>query len=349
MIGIVAARVAERHHRPVVLIALPEEGERAASGSGRSIPGFDLLAGLAAAGDHLERYGGHRAAAGLTIDPQAVDAFRAAFVAHAEGALGPEQLSVGERVDAIASGEEIGLELAEELARMAPFGAGNPTISLLLPAATFSDPVGFGGERRDDHARFTVNSGAGRARAVLFGSGPRLPVALGEPVDATFTLERDEWQGACSRGCCFATPSPAIRRRSRCSENRDSFLERALAELDRPLRGIDRPLAEPPRSRLELDRRGRGIAALVTQLLATGEPLLVLVADAPARQRHLRARLGGFALASHEALERDPGLAAPFTHVMALDPPTSHAAHLRLRACRGRAGRPASLSGLGSG
>jgi single-stranded-DNA-specific exonuclease len=348
VIGIVAARVAERHHRPVVLIALPEEGERAASGSGRSIPGFDLLAGLAAAGDHLERYGGHRAAAGLTIDPLAVDAFRAAFVAHAEGALGPEQLSVGERVDAIASGEEIGLELAEELARMAPFGAGNPTISLLLPAATFSDPVGFGGERRDDHARFTVNSGAGRARAVLFGSGPRLPVALGEPVDATFTLERDEWQGVVQSRLLLRNALACDPAAIEVLGEQGSFLERALAELDRPLRGIDRPLAEPPRSRLELDRRGRGIAALVTQLLATGEPLLVLVADAPARQRHLRARLGGFALASHEALERDPGLAAPFTHVMALDPPTSHAAHLRLRAAAGELGAQRLYLGWGA-
>ena len=71
-----------------------------------------------------------------------------------------------ERVDAIASGEQVGLALVEELAALAPFGAGNPSVCLLLPAATFGDPVGFGGERRDEHVRFTVNSGAGgRARS----------------------------------------------------------------------------------------------------------------------------------------------------------------------------------------
>jgi single-stranded-DNA-specific exonuclease len=338
VIGIVAARVAERHHRPVVLVALPQDGCGHASGSGRSIPRFDLLGGLAAAAEHLERYGGHRAAAGLTIDPAAVNAFRDAFVAHAEAALGPEQLTVCERVDAIASGEEIGLDLAEELARMAPFGAGNPTISLLLPAATFSDPVGFGGERRDDHARFTVSSGAGRARAVLFGNGPRVPVELGAPVDATFTLERDEWQGV-------VAPRLLLRSASVCDPppiellgERGGFLERALAEFDRPLGEPDRPLGEPARARLEIDRRGHGIAAMITQLLATGEPLLVVVADTPARERHLRTRLGGFALASHAALEREPELAAPFTHVVALDPPTSPAAHLRLAAARGDLG-----------
>ena len=184
----VVARVAERHHRPVVMIALPEQEGELASGSGRSIPAFDLLGGLSAAAAHLVRYGGHRAAAGLTIEAQCVEAFREAFVAHAAEALTPADMIVSERVDAITSGEEVGLALAEELARLAPFGAGNPAISLLLPAATFSDPVGFGGERRQDHARFTVNSGTGRARAVRFGSGTKLGVDLGTPVDATFTL-----------------------------------------------------------------------------------------------------------------------------------------------------------------
>ena len=84
VIGIVAARIAERHHRPAVLVALPDVDGELASGSGRSIPAFDLLGGLRAAAGHLERYGGHRAAAGLTIDPAALDAFREAFVAHAE-------------------------------------------------------------------------------------------------------------------------------------------------------------------------------------------------------------------------------------------------------------------------
>src|SRR5918911_276872 len=84
VIGIVAARIAERHHRPAVLIAL--EGEEG-TGSGRSIPAFDLLAGLHAGADRLERHGGPPAAAGLTIPREAVDGFRAAFQAHAAEVL----------------------------------------------------------------------------------------------------------------------------------------------------------------------------------------------------------------------------------------------------------------------
>jgi single-stranded-DNA-specific exonuclease len=69
----VAARIAERHHRPAVLVAL--EGEQG-TGSGRSIPAFDLLGGLHAASRHLERYGGHRAAAGVTLRRAALEGFR---------------------------------------------------------------------------------------------------------------------------------------------------------------------------------------------------------------------------------------------------------------------------------
>ena len=92
VIGIVASRIAERHHRPAVLIALDgEEG----TGSGRSIPAFDLLAGLQAASADLLRYGGHRAAAGLTIARGRVDAFREAFVAHAAATLTADDLRAG--------------------------------------------------------------------------------------------------------------------------------------------------------------------------------------------------------------------------------------------------------------
>jgi single-stranded-DNA-specific exonuclease len=336
VIGIVAARVAERHHRPVVLLALPEQPGELATGSGRSIPAFDLLGGLAASAEHLVRYGGHRAAAGLTIDPAHLERFRDSFVEHARAVLTPADMIVNERVDAIASGEQIGLELAEELAQLAPFGAANPAVSLLLPAATFSDPVGFGGERREDHARFTVSSGGGRARAVRFGSGAKLGVELGAPVDATFTLERDEWQGVVQPRLLLRAARPCDPAAIELLGEGGELLLRALAECDCALGEGDPPgLAL---ARTEVDHRGRGIAALLGELLATGEGVLVLAADASARLRHLSPRLGGFALASHAALEREPALAGGFRHIVALDPPASRAAHLRARAAGGAFG-----------
>ena len=76
VIGIVASRIAERYHRPAILIAL--DGELG-TGSGRSIPGFDLLGALHASAGQLERYGGHRAAAGLTVRRDRLEAFRDAI------------------------------------------------------------------------------------------------------------------------------------------------------------------------------------------------------------------------------------------------------------------------------
>jgi single-stranded-DNA-specific exonuclease len=189
VIGIVASRLVESHRRPVVMIALEGEGGK---GSGRSIEGFDLLDGLAACGGHLRGFGGHRAAAGLEIERGCVEEFAAALHAHAERVLGADRGGPLERVDAVVGGEELGMTLAEELRRLAPFGRGNPGVSLLLDDATFQDarPMGEG-----KHVRFTVESHGARARAVAFGTGGRLPVEDGEPAEATFSLEINEWNG----------------------------------------------------------------------------------------------------------------------------------------------------------
>jgi single-stranded-DNA-specific exonuclease len=190
VIGIVASRLAETHHRPVVLIAL--EGDRG-RGSGRGgCEAFDLLAGLTACAEHLSRYGGHRAAAGLEIERERVVGFAETLDAYAASVLTSEDMAPVERVDAVVTGSELGMALAEELAGLAPFGQANPPVSLMIGDATFTDvrPMGEG-----KHARFTVRSPAGRARAVAFNTGGRLGVAEGEPAQATFTLEVNEWNG----------------------------------------------------------------------------------------------------------------------------------------------------------
>ncbi len=189
VIGIVASRLAERHRRPIVLISLAGETGK---GSGRSVEGFDLLGGLTACAGLLLHYGGHRAAVGLEIERGSVEGFAAALCAHAEVMLAGRDTTPVERVDAVVSGAELGMGLAEELQSLAPFGRGNPGVSLLVADATFTDaqPMGEG-----KHVRFSVESGDARARAVAFGVGGRLPVGEGERVEATFTLEVNEWRG----------------------------------------------------------------------------------------------------------------------------------------------------------
>lgn len=190
VIGIVASRLVERSGRPVVLIALDGDTGKA---SGRSVEAFDLLAGLSACCEHLLRYGGHRAAAGLEIERARVADFADALCAHAERVLDPQDLVAVERVDAIVGGDELGMTLAEELRAVAPLGRGNRPVSLMVADATFTDvrPMGEG-----KHARFTVESHGARARAVAFGCGGRLPSTDdGEELQATFTLEVNEWNG----------------------------------------------------------------------------------------------------------------------------------------------------------
>jgi single-stranded-DNA-specific exonuclease len=322
VIGIVASRIAERHHRPAVLVAL--DGDRG-TGSARSIPAYDLLAGLTAAGGELRRYGGHRAAAGLEVDRDRLDALRGALEAHAAAALDPDDLIPVERVDAVVPGDALDLELAEELERLAPFGTANPGPVLLLPAAEFADPVTMG---EGKHLRFTVHGGGARSRAVAFGApGGRLPVAAEAPVDATFHLERNAYNGAVEprlvlRSARGSEPGPV-----ELLGEPESFWAGVVGELDAALEPWPPPAGKATRT--VVDRRERGLAGTLADLAATGDPVLVVCADAQRRRRGLEGRLGGFALCSYDALDREPDLAARFPHVVALDPPAH--AHRRQR------------------
>ncbi|HEX8104929.1 MAG TPA: DHHA1 domain-containing protein, partial [Solirubrobacteraceae bacterium] len=321
VIGIVASRVAERYHRPAVLIALDgDEG----TGSGRSIPGFDLLGGLTAASDELLRYGGHRAAAGLTIARNRVDAFREAFCAHAAAVLRPEDLVRRERIDAVVAGSALDLGLAEELERLEPVGCGNPPVSLLVPAALCDDPRPMGEGR---HVAFTLAAGGARSRCVSFGRGTSLPAEPGCPVDAAVRLEVNRYNGSVEPRLVLrhaAAPSPAP---IEILGEPAAFADGLRGELDRDLAApaatsdVDDLAAWAAAGRAVHDARGTGIVGLIAELVATGDPVLVLAAHAPHRARALRERVGGFALASYAALADEPGLAAPFVHVVALDPP----------------------------
>ena len=312
VIGIVAARIAERHHRPAVLIAL--EGEEG-TGSGRSIPGFDLLGGLHASSAKLSRYGGHRAAAGLTIARADVPAFREAFAAHAASVLTPEDLRPEVRVDAVAPGDTLTLGLAEELERLAPFGQANPPVSLLVPERAARRPAADGrGPPRLLHARRgrrplalrPVRRRLAAARRARRARGRRRAPG-GQP------LERDD------RAAAGAPPRPSRRAGADRGGRRAGVPPRAGSA---SWTASSDAAATPPPSRREVvDRRGTGIAGLVADLVAAGEPVLVVGAHAPHRARQLRDRVGGFSICCWHALADDPALAEGFAHVVALDPP----------------------------
>jgi len=311
VIGIVASRIVERHHRPTILIAL--DGALG-TGSGRSIPGFDLLEALHSAADQMERYGGHRAAAGLTIRCDRVQALRESLEEHAARVLTAELLTPVERVDAIVSGADLGLGLADELTRLEPCGAGNPGCRLLVPGARFGDlrPMGEG-----RHARFSVSSGGARARAVAFGCEGRLAGGAGEPLDATFRLERNLWNGALEPRLVLRQAQPCAPAAIEVIGEPDDYLAAVLEELDRALEP-----AEPERGeRRVLDRRGESPLAVLLDAIAAGGPALAVCADVPRRISGLRERVGGFALIGYHELVRRPAIAFEFPQLVALDPP----------------------------
>jgi single-stranded-DNA-specific exonuclease len=335
VIGIVASRLSERHNCPVVVVSL--DGEGGARGSGRSVPGFDLLAGLRACSEHLVRFGGHRAAAGLELRAGSLDAFREAFAAHAAAALGPDDLLRTERVDAIVDGASLDLDLAEEIERLAPFGMGNPGVRLLVPSARVRDarPMGEG-----KHLRFSLHSGGHRALGVAFGR-TGLGVGEDEAVDAAVRLEVNRWNGSVEPRLLLRELYPVGRPCSCPEEEWWGRFERELRlPLDPPLGG---EAAEEPRCREALGGSGSA-AATIAELLSSGAEVLAVCADA-SRRAGLAGlarfapgppppgcdRCGGFAVdglrapavVDYMALERAPGFAREFAHVVAVDPPPS--------------------------
>jgi single-stranded-DNA-specific exonuclease len=191
VIGIVASRLVERYHRPVVLIA---GGEREWKGSGRTSGSFDLHGGLAACSEHLVRFGGHRAAAGLSIEPTQVEAFAVAFAEHADANLPEEQLRPRTAIDALVHGSELTLDLCAELAGLAPFGLGNPGVTLLVAGCQLSDVATVGDGK---HLRFRVKDGPCDAgSAIAFGFGRQLDrFRQEERFDVAFRLEENRWNG----------------------------------------------------------------------------------------------------------------------------------------------------------
>jgi single-stranded-DNA-specific exonuclease len=191
VIGIVASRLVERYHRPVVMIA---GGEREWKGSGRSTGSFDLHGGLAACSERLVRFGGHRAAAGLSIDPGEVDGFAAAFAAHADANLSEAELAPVTMVDALVHGSDLTLDFCAELARLAPFGLGNPGVTLLVAGCELRDVAAVGDGK---HLRFRVKDGARDAgSAIAFGFGRQFDRFRQESAfDVAFRLEENHWNG----------------------------------------------------------------------------------------------------------------------------------------------------------
>jgi single-stranded-DNA-specific exonuclease len=177
------------------------------------------------------------------------------------------------------------------------------------------------------HARFSVRSGGARARAVAFGCDGRPGPEAWEPVDATFCLERNVWNGAVEPRLVLRQARPCSPEAIEILGEPDDFLGTALLELEASLGAAgDRG---PGGRRTQLDRRGESPLAVLADAMSAGGPVLAVCADVPRRLSGISRRIGGFSLTSYHALEREPEISARFEHIVALDPAASaHAARL---------------------
>ena len=196
VLGIVAGRLAEKHHRPVVLVAWNQLGVKPGAGSARSVPGFDLHAALGACGHHLLSYGGHAAAAGLTIEESKIDAFRADFCEHAASELSEEQRIAEISIDAEAPLSAFTLQIVTQIDQMGPFGQGNGRPLMCATGVKLVDPPKLMGSS-GRHLSMRLTQHDVTLRAVAFGGGDwaeELAKAKG-PLDVAFRPVINTFQG----------------------------------------------------------------------------------------------------------------------------------------------------------
>ncbi|MHB0954760.1 MAG: single-stranded-DNA-specific exonuclease RecJ [Pirellulaceae bacterium] len=196
VIGIVAGRLAEKYHRPVIMISLDQVSGRPGVGSARSVDGLNLHQALAACSEHLVSFGGHAAAAGLKIEELKVDAFRADFCDHVAGEVSEANRVAEVRIDAEAPFSQLTLRTVEQIEQMAPFGAGNPRPVLCASCVALCEPpkrMG-GGER---HLSARLNQHGVTMRSVAFGQGDWAEelMQLNGPLDLAYRPVINDFRG----------------------------------------------------------------------------------------------------------------------------------------------------------
>ncbi len=192
VVGIVASRVLQQFYRPTIILG-GEGGEW--RGSGRSIAGFDLAAALRECGDLLVRHGGHAMAAGLSVQPEKIDALRQRLNELARRTLKPEDLQPPLRLDAEVGLDEMTLESLGKLARLKPTGQGNPPVQFCARSVTHQRPLQRIGADKQ-HVKMWVTDGAVTHETVWWnGGGQSLPVGK---FDLAFAPQVNEFNGRCT-------------------------------------------------------------------------------------------------------------------------------------------------------
>jgi single-stranded-DNA-specific exonuclease len=190
VLGIVASRIVEKFYRPTVVIGV-SGGE--GKGSGRSIRGFHMVEGLRRSAAHLEKFGGHEYAGGLSIKMENLEPFSVAFEQAAREILASDDLMPLLEIDAALHFSAIGLPLMREIDFLKPFGVGNPEPLFMTEKAQVCERREFSGG-----VRFHLREAERVLGGVFFGAGEDFPGRPGESLDLAYRLNENQWNGATS-------------------------------------------------------------------------------------------------------------------------------------------------------
>jgi len=191
VIGIVASKLVDAYHRPAVVLSI--EGDEA-HGSCRSIPSFDMLAALESCAPLLDRFGGHKVAAGLALPRGRIREFRGAVNVYADALLGPDDLRPRQRIDDFLGFRELTGTVAAQIVALAPFGAGNPKPVFAATGVEIAD-----GPRRlkERHLKMAVRQDGRVLRAIAWRGVERYGFLETHraPIDLAYSLEQNEFNG----------------------------------------------------------------------------------------------------------------------------------------------------------
>lgn len=203
IIGIIASRLVDYFHKPVVLLSTPP-GE-IARGSARSTPQIDITRAIASQAHLLEGFGGHPMAAGVSIEPDRIDEFRQGLSRYISQNIPPEQESVLE-YDAILPFEKLTPNFVQQVDKLAPFGAGNPAPIFVVKNVSIQSSHVIG--KQEEHLLIQVRDSAMNCQEVIWwqGAGFLLPDGL---FDLAYTVRSRDYKGQPSRQIAWLESQPA--------------------------------------------------------------------------------------------------------------------------------------------
>jgi single-stranded-DNA-specific exonuclease len=192
VVGIVASRLTEYYYRPTVV--LTKSGDYL-TGSARSVAGFDLYEAIHACREHLVAYGGHFAAAGLSLKPEQLDSFSNCFENYVASTITEEQLAPQINIDAELSFEAATISFLNILEQMEPYGPDNPRPVFITREAKDS---GYSKIVKETHLKLSLQKNGASLQGIYFNGGKYYPLVKTEPIDLVYTLDYNEFNGKTS-------------------------------------------------------------------------------------------------------------------------------------------------------